>query len=65
VSPAGLASVADDGTWRNELQAHLLLTTHETSLNKAVTGLGKSLEEAVLYGLQEAMETPKEVYYVI
>jgi hypothetical protein len=46
VSPAGLASVADDrtlNTWRNELQAHLLLTTHETSLNKAVIEIGKIL----------------------
>ena len=32
--PAGLALVAEDrtlNTWRDELQAHLLLTTHETS----------------------------------
>ena len=37
VSPAGLASVADDrtlNTWRNDLQAHLLLTTHETSFDQ-------------------------------
>jgi hypothetical protein len=66
--PASLASVADNrtlNTWRNELQAHLPLTTHKTSSNKAFTGIGTSLEEAVLHGLQEAMETPKEVYYVI
>jgi hypothetical protein len=34
-------------------------------LNKAVTGIGKSLGQAVLYGLQETMEILKEVYYVI
>src|ERR1700730_11161852 len=43
VSLAGLASVAEDRTlnnWRNKLQAHLLLTIHETSLNIVVTRIG-------------------------
>ncbi len=43
----------------------LATNPHETSLNKAVTGIGKSLEEAVLYGLQETIETLKGMYYVI
>jgi len=57
VSPAGLASVADDkilNTWRIGLQVNLLLIMHETSLNMTVTGIGKIMEEAVRYGLQEA-----------
>lgn len=65
---AGLASVADDrtlNTWRNELQVHLLLTTHETSLNMVATGIRKYWKRPVLYGIQEALKTLKEVYYVI
>jgi len=44
VSPAGLALVAEDrtlNTWRSELQAYSLLTTHEVLLNKAGIGAGR------------------------
>jgi len=48
--------------WVYVVTKPLLLTTYETLLNKADTGIGKSLEEAVLYGPQEAMETPKKMH---